>query len=464
MAFLSSGVDFDNFDGVVDATGATINTADGALTFNHTGTVTIGGAIDAGLGTISLLAGGNVVDAFSDPNTEDLTADSLSIRAAGVGTGTGVDNALDIQVANLEAQVDGEFDVRFSDDMTITEVVGVAGVAGGVLAGDRLEISSSGVIPGSLTVAAAVSTSGATSPIILDTDIDLAINDTVSSQSGTVDLTADGEVSFNATGAVSSVAGLVTVIADLDSAGGGGIDMAAGAVVNSGTGSIDLTATDDIVLSGLTSGDTVDVQSTGGSINDASDDGLVDISGTVVTLTAGDEVGGDLGGTFTDVALEVVSTSLDVSTTSVTADAAVIVVADQGGTELTDLDTVASAITVTSDSDLSVDNVTAGTATASAVTITADGSINDASDGTDTDISGTVVTLTAGDEVGGDLGGTFTDVALEVVSTSLDVSTTSVTADAAVIVVADQGGTELTDLDTVASAITVTSDKRPVGR
>ena len=119
-----------------------------------------------------------------------------------------------------------------------------------------------------------------------------------------------------------------------------------------------------------------------GSINDASDDALADISGTVVTLTAGDEVGGDLGGTFTDVALEVVSTSLDVSTTSVTADAAVIVVADQGGTELTDLDTVASAITVTSDSDLSVDNVTAGTATPSAVTITADGSINDASDGT----------------------------------------------------------------------------------
>jgi hypothetical protein len=86
------------------------------------------------------------------------------------------------------------------------------------------------------------------------------------------------------------------------------------------------------------------------------------------------------------------------------------------------------------------------------------GSINDAGDDRDVDISGALVTLTARDEIGGGVTPKSIDVlgALEVASTSLDVSTTG-TGDTHQIVLRESDGTELTDLHTEEDAITVLS-------
>jgi filamentous hemagglutinin family protein len=136
-----------------------------------------------------------------------------------------------------------------------------------------------------------------------------------------------------------------------------------------------------------------------GSINDASDDTDVDISGDTVTLTAADEIRGGSGFT-SDNAVEISSSELDISTTGTAADAAAIEVADIGGTYLKDIDTAASDIAITSDGDLMVGHIHAGTATAKAVIINADGSIDDTSTDTNTDIIAGTVDLDAATSIG----------------------------------------------------------------
>merc|ERR1711916_22556 len=74
---------------------------------------------------------------------------------------------------------------------------------------------------------------------------DLLINDGIQSVSGSITLTADNDVTFEADGDVTSTSGTVTVTADQDTSGGGAggaLTMVDGTVINAGSGNIDLDA------------------------------------------------------------------------------------------------------------------------------------------------------------------------------------------------------------------------------
>ncbi|MBD3647447.1 MAG: hypothetical protein HUJ31_08370, partial [Pseudomonadales bacterium] len=131
---------------------------------------------------------------------------------------------------------------------------------------------------------------------------------------------------------------------------------------SSGVGAFDLTAGTDVTIGSISStGSTVTVNSSGGSINDATDDATTDISaGGLISLTAQDEVGGlPVAGTTTDSsgAIELsAGSSVDVSSTT----AGGIVLFGQGALTLVDVDTVDGSILVTAVGDITATDVIVG--------------------------------------------------------------------------------------------------------
>ena len=151
----------------------------------------------------------------------------------------------------------------------------------------------------------------------------------------------------------------------------------------------------------------VNLLASAGSINDDADDVLAagdeDIIGGTVTLTARDEIGGDDGtpaGTDGQEALEIASTSLNVSTTGTLATHQ-IVLRETDGTTLTLLETFEDPITVISSSgDLIAADVHAGRTTPDSVTLTASTGAIQGTSGGATDVTGNAAILTAANGIG----------------------------------------------------------------
>ena len=99
----------------------------------------------------------------------------------------------------------------------------------------------------------------------------LTINDDLTTNSGTITLSAKDDVVFGEESDLVSNNGNVSVTADSD----GTLTMADGASINSGSGTITLLADENIVIGGLTStyasGTAITVTSDNGSITDAGD-------------------------------------------------------------------------------------------------------------------------------------------------------------------------------------------------
>ena len=88
----------------------------------------------------------------------------------------------------------------------------------------------------------------------------IAINASVTSSSGDINVLADDDVTFDATSDVTTTSGNVTITGDAN-AGGSGTDgavtMADGAVIDAGSGTIDIDADEDVSLSTVTTTNTV---------------------------------------------------------------------------------------------------------------------------------------------------------------------------------------------------------------
>ena len=129
---------------------------------------------------------------------------------------------------------------------------------------------------------------------LLVTADDVNINAAILSGGGTVTVRADNDVIFGANGLIDTEAGsaaLVTVSADHDTTGGGGINMADGTAVNARNGDIQMSATDEILLSQLTTMADATITSTSGAISDGTVAEAANISARSAALRASAGIG-----------------------------------------------------------------------------------------------------------------------------------------------------------------------------
>jgi hypothetical protein len=235
------------------------------------GEITISAAIaPAGTGTLHLVSGQGISSATG---TDRIMETSLALDA-----GDRID--VDTLVSGLAAKTSaGGIVVRNTGDLEITTVNGLSGVES---TGGSIDIEAAS----SLTVSDPVSATGSDEIELAATE-SIQVDATVQSESGAIRVLADDDVSFGATGQIGSTAGSVTVTADADvnaNGAGGALTMADAAVIDAGSGPIDLSADEDITLGRLvTTNDTasaVAITSTSGGVVDGGDTGGEDIEAT----------------------------------------------------------------------------------------------------------------------------------------------------------------------------------------
>ena len=151
----------------------------------------------------------------------------------------------------------------------------------------------------------------------------------ITSQGGNITVTADDDILMSGVNAdISSNNGTVLVKADADEGEGGAdgaLTMVDGAVVNSGTGTVTMSADEDVVLGSVVSTNTtaaaIAVTSTSGAILDAGDAAseIIAMGGgaAAVTLKAATGIGNVIpgGSTAADAALEMQATTIAADTT-----------------------------------------------------------------------------------------------------------------------------------------------------
>ncbi|WP_202921738.1 autotransporter-associated beta strand repeat-containing protein [Anatilimnocola aggregata] len=424
-----------------DADGFTIGTVgiDGCFTPGVTGTssgdlelcvltgdITISDNIAAGGNTVRLQAStGNVVETLA----ATITAGTLGVRAGG-GNVT-LDNSNDVD--NLAAFASGN-----------VSVVNVGGVIIGTVGAGPCFTATTGVsttagtisvinnTSGNITISQAVSAGGANS-VTLDANgatADLLVNASVNSAGGAISLTADNDVSFNATGDVASNNGAITITGDAGVPVGGAVTMDPDTAIDSGTGTIHVSATGNITLGDLTTTNAtllaVTITSTAGGVVDAGADVDTEITanaaGSRVTIIAATGIGATN-------AIETEVASLDASVTA----AGNILIVEVSSIDLFDIDTAAGSITIQS----------GGTMTATDVQSNTDSDTNDI----------TLTTTAGGIGVGTIAAGVAGDVFLTAATaiTDLDATNPDITADDLVLLSTTGVGTLADPLETVSS-------------
>ncbi|MFC1644294.1 beta strand repeat-containing protein, partial [Candidatus Omnitrophota bacterium] len=370
-------------------------------------------AITSVSGTITLEADNDVT--FGADGDVTSTSGDVVVSADDNGDASGTGGALTMADGTLINAGIGTIALTSDEDITLGGLLTTNATAAAV----TLTTSSGAIVDGGVTHVDVVASSGR---LVINAATGIDVDTTISSLDASV--TAAGSITLDETNDIT--------LTDVDTADGAITITAGGAITATDVAAAGSGDEDDVtivaqagdvtlgVVSAAGSGD-VTIEATTGSINDASDDTVTDITGDVVTLTAANEIGGDAPAALNDDrgAIEVSSTSLDVSVT-----AGDIVLTESDGTELTDIDTAGAIDIVSTTGDLTIGDTDA----TGAVTLVATaGSINDAADDLIDDITGTTVTLTAANEIGGDAPAALNDDrdAIEVSSTSLDVSVTA---------------------------------------
>ncbi len=438
----------------------------GILTFNQTGGGLLNIPASADIDS-SAVTGGDIFITGANGIVVDSAVNSFTTSGGGGGTLTlheGVDlgfaptlGAGDIDldgssgavVFSADITISGSWTVSVDDDIDIAADITAAGAgsnltlisdfdndgsggvriqaAGSITAGQNISIEGSSFTtvpanafmvvnnPGAVSITAGVNGAGTfdftpRAPVA-DTDVSLG-DGIVSTSGGAVSISSYGDILLsNAESDITSNGALVTLAADSDGNNTGGIDMSlTTSVITAGAGGITFTADDDILLGTLSAtGGAVSVTSVGGNINGRGDDGVADISGATISLTS---TAGSIGN----------ATVIDVTgTTSVAATA---------GTD----------ISFDSIGDLLLGAVSAPGGT---VIIDSTGDISDANGALD-NVTSSVLTLTAVDDIGdisggtGDVTGASTD-ALETAVSTLSATATGAGSEIAV----DNTGTAL---------------------
>jgi len=351
---------------------------------------------------IAITSAGLIGESGSD-STADLTAVTATLRSA---NGIGASDAIETNITNLDVIN------SISGDIQITEVV-----AGGALNINQAAQQTSGNVniqtgDGTLTVVAGQSgvtavESGTITLIAGDSggsyNDDLAINDTVTSNTGKITLTSSGnDVTFGAGGDVTSTSGEIEVNAT-NATGAGVITMADGTVLNAGSGIIDLNAYGNITLGSVvttsTSNDAVNLNSAAGGIVDGGNTNVdvVAASGRlVIYAVTGVGSAGNIETTVASIDIDnTTSGNIDINET----DAITVIQLDQDGSGTVNLD-AAGTITLATTANGGVGvTATSGTVELDAIGTTSDVLVNN------------VITTTGGDiDISADNDVTFANV------------------------------------------------------
>ncbi|TXT37697.1 MAG: hypothetical protein FD138_590, partial [Planctomycetota bacterium] len=391
-----------------------ITMADGALwDAGTTGTITLatdGDITLSGLKTIGpasavsiTTTGGGVFDA-GDAYFE-IYAEGVTISAA---TGVGSSNALETEIHELVLtnSTSGNVDLLEFSELIVRQLTQSAATG-------TVTINTN---DGSITIQdaqAGVSSQGGA--ILINANgflllADVVNNDSITSTSGSITITADDDITFDADSDISSTSGNVILTADFDANSNGEILMTDGSFVNAGLGTITASAYDSITLARFVTtnntGTAVAITSTAGGLIDGGDTNTDNIEATgasaVVTITTATGIGhaAPVGGAASH-AIETEITTLNASVTGT------------GGIDINELDAIVLFDVDTNNGSITVD--ANGQITATDVVSSTDNDANDII--LDTNSGNIVVTLinagTANGDVLLDAAGSITESAVD---------------------------------------------------
>ena len=212
-------------------------------------------------------------------------------------TGVGAAGAIDTKITTLDLDNtgSGNVDINETDALNINQLRIQDAAAGTV------NVDAGGTIT---VVAGQAGVSALAGQVELDAngiDSSIAVNATILTTSGVVHAYADNDATFGAAGAITSTTGNVLVTADEDGLEDSGetdrrrsLTMTDGAVINAGSGTITLSAHEDVTLGRLVTtnntGSAVGITSLAGGLVDSGDTGGEDIEATgasaIVTIDA----------------------------------------------------------------------------------------------------------------------------------------------------------------------------------
>ncbi|MCL4201914.1 MAG: right-handed parallel beta-helix repeat-containing protein, partial [Pirellulaceae bacterium] len=375
----------------VFGTGTQITSVDGSLSLNGVGGSNGGSDSDSNDGIV-IIDGAQIVSSGIGEH-----AATIVISGSG-GSGDDTNEGVSIRDANtMVSSVDGSISIS-----------GIGGSSGspGSEANEGVEVVAGAVVSatgsGSISILGDGAAVSASPGIFLDS--------TISSNTGTVIIISEDDVQFGVNGLIDSADGLVSITAD-NAVGnlGGAITMANGALIDAGSGDIDLSADGHVTLGGLSTTALVTVTSASGSILDGGNT-HVDISATSVLLTAAYSIGSSGAGNALDTAVSAVTASSTVAggiwieetdavtLTSVTTNNGTIE-GDAGGTITATTVTAGGSNDVrltTSAGDIALGVITAAGDT---VLLQAAGAITDGNAGDD-NINASSLAMTAGSSIG----------------------------------------------------------------
>ncbi|MEC5126878.1 autotransporter-associated beta strand repeat-containing protein [Verrucomicrobiales bacterium BCK34] len=243
--------------------------------------------------------GGGAGSSTGDDNDGVVISDGSKITSTGAATITITGTTRPGSDAGVDAVIDDGVEITGMNTM-ISSASGKITITGtgenGVDLSDQAEIWATG--------SAEIEICGhAVNPNALTGEVGTQIASGIFSNTGNVTIESDDHVSFGASGSVTSVSGTVTISADKATLGNGGqLLMMDGALVDAGSGTIDVNADGDVSLGGLKTTGLVTIDTANGSIVDGGDTDKEVIAGSLLLNAPNGTVGSTLNALETQVA------------------------------------------------------------------------------------------------------------------------------------------------------------------
>nr|MDA3875043.1 hypothetical protein [Kiritimatiellia bacterium] len=279
--------------GFTQNTGATLAAQNGNVLVKALGTVQLSGITTNGSVAVISLTGA-ILD--NEPARVNVEANALRLNAAlNIATGA---NPLNVDVVNISAATaDGGLFVRGDTSLTVTSVqvitqqVAVNATVAPITAAAQTGLSTGGAsggivvraMGGNLIVAAANAvTATGTGHILLEASVNVVINETVSSDTGTITLLSGANMTIAAGVIVST-----TSVGEIQAFSGGTLITGANSRFVAATGNVVVAAAGNIVLGGILTEGKAAVGSAGGTIRGAgSTDFTVEVQADHLILAA----------------------------------------------------------------------------------------------------------------------------------------------------------------------------------
>ncbi|MEQ9070337.1 MAG: hypothetical protein RLO18_26630, partial [Gimesia chilikensis] len=265
----------DNHGVMIDGAGTNITSADGAIG--------ITGTTDYGTGFVlsdqaKVVSNGAGVDAADITILGTTTADRAGVQITSLIQSTA--GAISITGESTGGGTTSQGTLIETTNGIVINENGQITINGTSNGDDGIEISNDAVVSASGTgnIELLGESTGSGSGIHLDA--------TVKSNTGSVTLTAEDDLLLGSVALIDSASGTVTLTAD-NAAGSNGnpITMTDGSLIDAGTGTINLTADGDVLLAGLLTTGTVNVDSMSAAISD-NGDSHTDIVASTAVLNA----------------------------------------------------------------------------------------------------------------------------------------------------------------------------------